>query len=62
MDFDLFFFFQAGATPLLDNDPRDKYPYEVVLYTGARKNGGMSLGLPDKVLLLYVSHRMGGVS
>ena len=38
----LFFHFQqAGATPMLDNDPRDKYLYEIMVFTGARKGSGM---------------------
>ncbi|KAL5017875.1 hypothetical protein ScPMuIL_003597 [Solemya velum] len=31
---------QAGLTPLPDNDPRDKYLYEVAIFTGSRKNSG----------------------
>ena len=31
---------QAGATPMLDNDPRDKYLYELMVFTGARKGSG----------------------
>jgi len=27
---------KAGVSPLLDNDPRDKYLYEVTIYTGTR--------------------------
>ena len=36
------FFSQAGATPLLDNVPQDKYLYELVFFTGSRKNAGTS--------------------
>lgn len=31
---------QAGVSPLPDNDPRDKYLYEITLYTGSRKGAG----------------------
>jgi len=31
---------KLGVTPLPDNDPEDKYLYEVVVYTGMRKNAG----------------------
>ncbi|KAK3095491.1 hypothetical protein FSP39_015311 [Pinctada imbricata] len=30
----------AGSTPLPDNDPRDKYLYELTIFTGSRKNAG----------------------
>ena len=33
-------YFQLGVTPLPDNDPEDKYLYEVIIYTGMRKNAG----------------------
>ena len=26
---------------MLDNDPRDKYLYEIMVFTGARKGSGM---------------------
>ncbi|XP_070581220.1 polycystin family receptor for egg jelly-like isoform X2 [Ptychodera flava] len=29
-----------GITPLLDNDPNDKYLYEIIVLTGRRKNAG----------------------
>lgn len=28
---------QVGVTPLADNDPRDRYLYELVVYTGSAK-------------------------
>ncbi|XP_013386043.1 polycystic kidney disease protein 1-like 2 [Lingula anatina] len=31
---------KAGTTPLPDNDPRHKYLYEILVYTGSRKGGG----------------------
>jgi len=31
---------QFGITPLVDNDPRDKYLYEITVATGMRKNAG----------------------
>ncbi|XP_055954867.1 uncharacterized protein LOC126810750 isoform X1 [Patella vulgata] len=31
---------RIGVTPLKDNDPRDKYYYEVVVITGMRRNAG----------------------
>ncbi|CAH1793770.1 unnamed protein product [Owenia fusiformis] len=31
---------KLGVTPLADNDPRDKYYYEVIVYTGLRQNCG----------------------
>lgn len=36
----LFQIIQAGVSPLPDNDPRDKYLYEITLYTGSRKGAG----------------------
>ena len=35
-----FEFLQAGAAPLPCNHPRDKYLYELVVYTGTRNNAG----------------------
>lgn len=35
--------FEAGIAPLPDNDPRDKYLYELVFYTGSRPNAGKFL-------------------
>ena len=29
-------------TPMLCNDPRDKYLYEILVHTGARNGGGRS--------------------
>ena len=37
------FFLQAGAAPLPCNDPKDKYLYELVVYTGTRNNAGIVL-------------------
>jgi len=31
---------QLGVTPLPDNDPRDRYLYEITVSTGLRKNAG----------------------
>lgn len=31
---------KAGSSPLLDNDPRDQYLYELVVYTGQRSRAG----------------------
>lgn len=31
---------KAGVSPLLDNDPRDRYLYEVTIYTGSRSGAG----------------------
>lgn len=31
---------KAGVSPLLDNDPRDRYLYEVTIYTGSRSKSG----------------------
>lgn len=31
---------EAGSSPLPDNDPRDKYLYEIQVFTGARKDAG----------------------
>jgi len=31
---------QFGITPLADNDPGDKYLYEITVATGMRKNAG----------------------
>lgn len=28
---------KLGATPLQDNDPKDKYVYEIVVFTGDKK-------------------------
>ena len=36
-----FGFLQAGAAPLPCNHPRDKYLYELVVYTGTRNNAGI---------------------
>ena len=35
-----YFIFQLGIAPLLDNDPKDKYYYEIVVVTGMRRNAG----------------------
>ena len=40
---------QAGASPLPDNDPRDKYLYEITLFTGSRKGAGKGV-IPVLVL------------
>lgn len=31
---------KAGVSPLLDNDPRDRYLYELTVYTGSRSKSG----------------------
>jgi len=31
---------QLGLTPLLDNDPKDRYYYEVIVSTGMRRGAG----------------------
>ena len=31
---------QAATSPLLDNDPRDKYFYELIVYTGSSSGAG----------------------
>jgi len=31
---------QLGLTPLLDNDPRDRYYYEIIVSTGMRRGAG----------------------
>ena len=36
----LYYSFQVGVAPLPDNDPRDSYLYEVVVYTGFVSNAG----------------------
>ena len=33
-------YFQLGLAPLPDNDPRDKYYYEIFVSTGMRRNAG----------------------
>jgi len=33
-------FYQLGLTPLLDNDPKDRYYYEVIVSTGMRRGAG----------------------
>lgn len=35
-------FLKAGSSPLPDNDPRDKYLYEMTVFTGSRKGSGKS--------------------
>ena len=35
-----FFFFQVGLVPVLDNDPADRYRYEVTVYTARGKKTG----------------------
>lgn len=40
---------QSGLTPLLDNDVRDKYLYEVIINTGMGRNAGTH----SKVKLLF---------
>ena len=32
--------FQLGATPMSDNEPDDKYIYEIAVFTGIRRNAG----------------------
>ena len=36
----VFVLFQLGLAPLPDNDPRDKYYYEILVSTGMRRNAG----------------------
>ena len=36
----LWFPSQIGVAPLADNDPEDKYLYEVAVFTGMRRNAG----------------------
>lgn len=31
---------KASTSPLLDNDPRDKYYYELIVYTGSHTGSG----------------------
>lgn len=31
---------QAGASPLLDNDPSDSYLYELTVFTGTNRGAG----------------------
>lgn len=31
---------QLGLAPLLDNDPKDKYYYEILVNTGMRRGAG----------------------
>mgnify|MGYP001795959201 CR=1 FL=1 len=38
---------QAGASPLLDNDPQDNYLYEITVFTGSR----LGAGTTSKVIL-----------
>ncbi|XP_055995228.1 uncharacterized protein LOC125649388 [Ostrea edulis] len=35
----------AGSSPLPDNDPRDKYLYEMTVFTGSRKGSGTSANI-----------------
>ena len=45
---------QAGATPMLDNDPRDKYLYEIMVFTGARKGAGRCKYMMDSDLFCNI--------
>lgn len=46
---------KLGATPLPDNDPADKYLYEVTVFTGDREGAGTKSKVNDETVP-YVPH------
>ena len=46
---------KAGTTALLDNDPRDQYLYELVVWTGQRKGAGKITLSSREISYLFAS-------